>query len=416
MDTSPPAAGVPDPYPLDPYTGDPHAENDLLRRRGPLVRVGMPGGVPAWAVTRHATLQTLLTHPDVSKEPRHWNVWENGGLPEGWPMTAFVTIRGMTTSDGADHRRLRGLVSQAFTPRRVAALHPGIAATTAELLDRMAELPPGPVDLREVFAYPLPLAVICELLGLPEETRHEFHVLAHDLLRVTDDPAAPAARMAALRQLFGGVIALRRREPGDDLTTGLIAARDEDGSRLTDDELFGTMLLMFIAGHETTLNLVVNAVRALFGHSEQRERVISGAVPWSSVVEETLRWDAPVAQFPLRYATADIELDGALIRKGDGILASYAAAGRDPAEYGDRAGRFEPSDPPARHLSLGHGAHYCLGAPLARMEAETALAALFARFPDLAPATAPETLPPSPSVVSNSVESLPVLLGAPAER
>ncbi|MDI5966876.1 cytochrome P450 family protein [Streptantibioticus silvisoli] len=410
MDTSPF-----DIFPLDPYTSDPHAENAQLRQRGPLVRVTMPGGVPAWAVTRHATLQTLLTHPAVSKETRHWHVWEDGGLPEGWPMTAFVTIQGMTTSDGADHRRLRGLVSQAFTPRRVAALHPRITALTAGLLDRMAELPPGPVDLREVFAYPLPLAVICELLGLPEQTRHRLHVLAHDLLRVTDDPPGPAARMATLRQLFGDVIELRRREPGDDLTTGLIAARDEDGSRLTDDELFGTMLLMFIAGHETTLNLLTNAVRALFAHPEQRAAVTGGALPWSAVVEETLRWDAPVAQFPLRYATADIELDGVTIRKGDGILASYAAAGRDPAEYGEHADRFTPTDPPARHLSLGHGIHYCLGAPLARMEAETALGALFTRFPALAPAVPLDTLTPSPTIVSNSTETLPVLLGPAAE-
>ncbi len=410
MDTSPPHPADPTPFPLDPHSRDKHGENARLRERGPLVPVAMPGGVPAWAVTRHATLQTLLTHPDVAKEARHWNVWENGGVPDGWPMTAFVTIKGMTTSDGADHRRLRGLVAQAFTPRRVAALEPRVRAVTGGLLDRMAALPAGPVDLREVFAYPLPLAVICELLGLPEETRHGFHVLAHDLVRVTDDPAAPAARMAALRELFGTVVALRRREPGDDLTTGLIAARDQDGSRLTDDELFGTMLLMFIAGHETTLNLVINAVRALFAHPAQRERAVRGEVSWNAVVEETLRWDAPVAQFPLRYATADIELDGVTIRKGDGILASYGAAGRDPEEYGERAGRFAPSDPPARHLSLGHGAHYCLGAPLARLEAGIALSALFDRFPAIAPATAARDLVPSPTIVSNSVESLPVLL------
>jgi 2-hydroxy-5-methyl-1-naphthoate 7-hydroxylase len=172
---------------------------------------------------------------------------------------------------------------------------------------------------------------------------------------------------------------------------------------------------MFIAGHETTLNLLLNAVRALFAHPDQRARVTGGAVPWSAVVEETLRWDAPVAQFPLRYATADIALDGAVIRKGDGILASYLAAGRDPAEYGDRADRFEPTDPPARHLSLGHGAHYCLGAPLARLEAGIALSALFTRFPHLAPAVPDGDLAPSPTIVSNSVESLPVLREGPGE-
>ncbi|MDF3290351.1 cytochrome P450 family protein [Streptomyces silvisoli] len=397
---------------LDPTRCGLHAENDRLREIGPLVPVELVGGVRAWAVTRHATLQTVLTDPRVSKDIRHWRAWADGTVPGNWPLTAIVAVKAMTTVDGADHRRLRGLVSQAFTSRRVEALRPRVAQLTNELLDRLAQLPPGPVDLRQEFAYPLPLHVVCEMIGLPEERRDELHTLTNVLLRAVDTPEQTASRTGTLHQLLAEVIELRRRDPGDDLTSALIAARDEDGTRLSEAELFGTVLLMFIAGHETTLNLITNAVRALLGHPDQLALVRGGSRPWGAVVEETLRWDSPVAHFPMRYATEDLEIDGATLHRGDAILASYAAAGRDPAQYGERAGHFDVAAPSPRHLSFGHGAHYCLGAQLARLEAEVALPALFDRFPQLAPAVPLAELEPLTTAVSNSTGTLPVLLGA----
>ncbi|MFI8460905.1 cytochrome P450 [Kitasatospora sp. NPDC085464] len=367
----------------------------------------LPGGVVVWAITHHDTLQTLLADPRVGKNPRLWTTFREGRLPEGWPLTNFVSVPGMVTADGDDHRRLRGLVSQAFTPRRIAALAPAIEARTIALLDRVAELE-GEFDLREHFAYPLPMQVIGELLGLALEQQDRLHALSDTLVSSSATPAAAVAAQRDLNALLASVVAAKRAEPGDDLTTDLIAAREAgpstDRQQLSEAELVGTLLLMLVAGHETTLNLITNAVRALLAHPDQLQLVLDGAQPWSAVVEETLRYDSPVGQFPLRYAVEDIEVGDVVIRRGEALLASYAAAGRDAGHHPD-ADRFDLTRQPARHLSLGHGPHFCLGSGLARLEAETALRHLFGRFPWLALAEG-RTNEPIASFVSNSVRTL----------
>ncbi|MEE1822873.1 cytochrome P450 [Streptomyces sp. BE20] len=355
-------------------------------------------------MTHHDTLQELLADPRVGKNPQLWTVFREGRLPEGWPLINFVTVPGMITTDGDDHRRLRGLVTQAFTPRRVAALQPAIEARTVALLDRIAGLE-GEFDLREHFAYPLPMQVIGELLGLPPKQQDELHELSDTLVSSSATPEAAVAAQRALFALLASVVAAKRAEPGDDLTTDLIAAR-EDTDRLSEQELVGTLLLMLVAGHETTLNLITNAVRALLAHPDQLELVLNGTASWSAVVEETLRYDSPVGQFPLRYAVEDIPVGDAVIRRGDALLASYAAAGRDSGHY-EEADRFDLTRKPNRHLSFGHGPHFCLGSGLARMEAETALRSLFARYPELALAQGPAPEPIG-SFVSNSVRTLRV--------
>jgi 2-hydroxy-5-methyl-1-naphthoate 7-hydroxylase len=209
--------------------------------------------------------------------------------------------------------------------------------------------------------------------------------------------------------VLASVAATRMENPGDDLTSALIAAREEDGDRLSEHELIDTLLLMIIAGHETTLNLITNAVRALCAHRDQLKLVQSGKASWSDVVEETLRWDSPVSFFPFRYPTRDLTLDGTVIPKGTPVLAGYSAAGRDKAAHGPDADRFDITrSGGARHLSLGHGPHYCLGSPLARMEATIALEQLFARFPELDLAIPEAELPWHASFVGNSVQKLPV--------
>ncbi|MFE2174267.1 cytochrome P450 [Kitasatospora sp. NPDC058115] len=355
-------------------------------------------------MTHHDTLQGLLADPRVGKNPQLWTTFREGRLPEGWPLITFVTVPGMITADGEDHRRLRGLVTQAFTPRRIAALQPAIEARATALLDRTAGLE-GAFDLREHFAYPLPMQVIGELLGLPPRQQDELHELSDTLVSSSATPEAAVAAQRSLFALLSSVVAAKRAEPGDDLTTALIAAREDD-DRLSESELVGTLLLMLVAGHETTLNLITNAVRALLAHPGQLRLVLDGTVPWSAVVEETLRHDSPVGQFPLRYATEDIPVGDVVIRRGEALLASYAAAGRDGAHHPD-ADRFDVTRQPNRHLSFGHGPHFCLGSGLARLEAETALRLLFERYPALALADGPAPEPIG-SFVSNSVRTLRV--------
>ena len=204
---------------------------------------------------------------------------------------------------------------------------------------------------------------------------------------------------------------MRRGTPGQDLITDLIEVREQDGERLSRSELLDTIELLFIAGHVTTVNLLTNAARAMLTRPDQLALVLSGERPWSAVVEETLRWDSPVAHFPMRYAVRDLEIDGIRLRKGEAVVACFASAGRDPDRYGERAGRFDVAAPQPGHLSFGHGTHFCLGAPLARLEGEVALAALFEAYPRMVLAGPDSGTRPLGTVLGNSTRSLPVLLG-----
>ncbi|MFI8930973.1 cytochrome P450 [Streptomyces sp. NPDC053474] len=409
---------------LDASAGDLHGENRRLRALGPAVRVQLPGGLPAWVLTRHRLLQDILADPRTGKDPAHWSALRAGEVPEGWPLIGMVTNRGMTTADGEEHRRLRDLVAQAFTARRVTAMRPRVEAITRSLLDALAEVGPGPVDLRRHFAYPLPMAVIGDLLGVPDERFDDFRTLSASLTSSVTPPEETLSTQQRLHALLADLVADRRKRPGEDLTSHLIAARDA-GDRLSEPELIGTLILVLVAGHGTTLNLITNATAALLTHPEQRAAVTTGQRPWDAVVEETLRWDPPVAHFPLRYALDDIPVGNVVIPRGEAILASYAAAGRDPDRFGPDAAEFDIARPRPKHLSFGHGPHYCLGASLARLEAGIALPGLFERFPDLDLAVPRAELVPLPSFVSNSVQILPVTLyggqcgpeaGPPASR
>ena len=221
---------------------------------------------------------------------------------------------------------------------------------------------------------------------------------------------------AAYERLYGvlgELVAAKRESPGDDLTSGLIAARDEDDTRLSEQELLDTLVLMISAGHETTVNLLDQAIHALLTHPEQLAHVRAGRATWDDVIEETLRNQAPVASLPLRYAVEDLDLaefggPEVVIAKGDPILAAYAAAGRDPERHGKDADVFDVTRADKEHLAFGHGVHYCLGAPLGRMEARIALPALFERFPSLELAATDEELGSVESFISNGHRRLPV--------
>ncbi len=367
----------------------------------------------AWAITTQPLLKRLLTDPRVSKDPRqHWPAWINGEISPEWPLFTWVAVQNMFTAYGGNHKRLRTLVSKAFTARRTAALRPRVEQLTADLLDGLAALPHGtPVDLREDYAYPIPIQVICELFGVTDEdTREGLRTCIDSIFHTSADPDEVTATHTRIYEVLGQLVAAKRATPGDDMTSILISAREEDGSRLSEQELVDTLLLIISAGHETTVNLLDNAIHALLTHPDQLALVRDGRADWDDVIEETLRFQSPVANLPLRYATEDIELDGLTLRKGDAIVAAYAASGRDPLLHGPGADRFDLTRVTKEHLAFGHGVHYCLGAPLAKLEAAVALPALFERFPRLRLAADPGELRPVESFISNGHRTLPALL------
>jgi 2-hydroxy-5-methyl-1-naphthoate 7-hydroxylase len=412
--------GHPEPLVIDPTGRDIHGEAARVRDRGPLTPVELPDGVGAWAVSDPDLLRRLLTDPRVSKDPRrHWPRWINGEISPEWPLFTWVAVQNMFTAYGGEHKRLRSLVAKAFTARRTNALRPRIEEITAGLLDRVE--PAGRdgqvVDLREGYCYPLPIRVISELFGLPEDQGAELRSVVDSIFHTSATPEEVTDTYARFYAALAKLVALKRESPGDDLTSALIAARDdEDGTRLSEQELLDTLVLMVSAGHETTVNLIDNAIHALLTHPDQLALVRDGRASWDDVIEETLRVQAPVASLPLRYAVEDLAMkefggpEDVVIGKGEAILAAYAAAGRHPGRYGDDADRFDVTRVDKEHLAFGFGVHFCLGAPLGRLEAQIALPALFGRFPDLRLAVPQEELRPVDSFISNGHRSLPVHL------
>ncbi|TLS39592.1 cytochrome P450 [Streptomyces montanus] len=405
---------------IDPSGRDIHGEAARIRAHGPVTRVELPDGVEAWAVSSTELLKRLLTDPRVSKDPRqHWPVWIDGKISPEWPLFTWVAVQNMFTAYGGEHKRLRTLVAKAFTARRTAALQPRVEEITKDLLDGIEEAgrSGGPVDLREEFCYPLPIRVISELFGLPEEKGAELRAVVDSIFHTSATPEEVTDTYARIYAVLSELVATKRAFPGDDLTTALITARDDEGdTRLSEQELLDTLVLMISAGHETTVNLIDNAIHALLTQPEQLAHVRAGRATWDDVIEETLRVQAPVASLPLRYAVEELDLgelggpDGMVIGKGEAILAAYAAAGRDPVRHGEDADRFDVTRLDKEHLSFGHGVHFCLGAPLGRLEARIALPALFDRFPDLRLAVPDEELTPVESFISNGHHTLPAHL------
>jgi cytochrome P450 len=411
--------GDPRPLVIDATGRDIHAEAARIRERGPVTLVELPDGVEAWAVSSPELLKRLLTDPRVSKDPRrHWPRWINGEISPEWPLFTWVAVQNMFTAYGGEHKRLRALVAKAFTARRTAALQPRIEEITKTLLDGLEEAGRrNPVvDLREGFCYPLPIQVISELFGLPEEQGEELRAVVDGIFHTSAEPEEVMDIYTRLYAALGELVALKRRSPGDDLASALIAARDDEGdTRLSEQELLDTLVLMVSAGHETTVNLIDNAIHLLLTHPEQLAQVRSGGASWDDAIEEALRVQAPVASLPLRYAVEDLGMEefggpaGVVIGKGEAILAAYAAAGRDPEKYGADADRFDVARADKEHLAFGYGVHFCLGAPLGRLEARIALPALFDRFPGLRLAEEGE-LEPVDSFISNGHRALPALL------
>ncbi|MFE4871810.1 cytochrome P450 [Streptomyces sp. NPDC056682] len=397
---------------LDPFVGDLDAESAALRAAGPLVRVVLPGGVACYSVTHHAEARRLLTDARLVKDIGAWGAWQRGEIPLDWPLIGLANPgRSMLTVDGEEHRRLRTLVAQALTVRRVERLRAGIEKLTGSMLDRLAARPAGEVvDLKAEFAYPLPMNVVSELMGVDSADHPRMKALFEKFFSTQTPPDEVPGMMADLGELFGRIVESKRRAPGDDLTSALLAA-SEDGDHLTTEEITNTLQLMVAAGHETTISLIVNAVVALETHPAQRELVLTGAVPWENVIEETLRWSTPTSHVLFRFATEDVAVGDRVLPAGEALIVSFGAIGRDEAQHGPTAGDFDVTRAPVRHISFGHGPHVCPGAALSRLEAAVALPALYARFPGLALAVPRAELRNKPIVTQNDLFDLPVRLG-----
>ena len=405
------------PIVLDRSGQDIHAEGRRLRAEGPVTRVELPGGFLAWSVTSYETAKSILTDERFSKDPRrNWPAFINGEVPPNWEMITWAVMDNMTTRDGADHTRLRRLVSPAFTTRQVEMARPQIEKIVNELLDAMAEQPAGSVvDFKAMFGYPLPARVICDLFGVPAEARDTVLRGSQVNSNTTNSQDEAEANVHQWHQAMTDLVAYKQEHPSDDLTSLLISSSpggDDNGRPLTAEEMVGTLHLMLGAGSETLSNVLVHAVLDILTHPEQRALVENGEYTWGDVMDETVRKEGAVAQLPFRYAAEDVEIGGVHIAQGDLVLIAYAAVGRDPEVHGDTADDFDITRADKTNLSFGYGAHRCVGMPLAVLQASIALPAVFERFPDMRLAVPVERLRPQGTFIMNGFAELPVHLTA----
>lgn len=396
---------------VDPMVQDLDGETERLRHSAPLARLDLLG-VPAWTVTRHAEARRLLVDPRLVKNLDAWGLWQSGEVTHAWPLIGMIDAgRSMFTVDGEEHRRLRTKTSQALTPRRLEAIRPDIEKFTEELLDALsAQGKDGVVDLKAVFAQPLPMRVVGLLMGVDEALHPMLTRQYKAFFSMLTPQEDRLALLAELDVFYAELVREKTARPTDDLTSALILA-EEGGEPLTEEEVVGNLKAMVAAGHETTIGLVLNAVRALLAHPDQLRKVLDGEIPWETVIEETLRWDTPTTHLLMRFATEDIQVGDQVIAKGEGVVISYRAIGRDTAQHGEDADAFDITRPtPIRHMTFGHGPHICPGAALSRVEAGIALPALFGRFPELKLAIEDDEIRKLPVMTQNDMEAFPVLL------
>ncbi|MEZ0065816.1 cytochrome P450 [Streptacidiphilus sp. MAP12-20] len=382
---------------------DPYAVYRGLHEVGPVHRIAGTDGLPAWLVTGYDDVRQALGDPRLSLDKR--NAAPGGYRGLALPPALDANLLNM---DPPDHTRIRRLVAQAFTPRRVEQLRDPTRKTADQLLDAIA--PQGRADLIAAYAAPLPITVICELLGVTPADRGDFRAWTDAL--ITPDPARPTQAKEAVGSMLAfltRLIAGKRANPADDLLSALIAVRDEE-DRLSEDELMSLAFLILFAGYENTVHLIGNATLALLSHPDQLQALRSDPGRLGAAVEELARYDGPAPLAIRRFPVEDITIGGVTIPVGDTVLLSLAAAQRDPRRF-SQPDRLDISRDSTGHLALGHGIHYCLGAPLARMETEIALAALLDRFPHLTLDTPPDELRWRPSIRARGLLSLPVHLG-----
>jgi len=399
------------------FATNPYPAYAWLREHAPVHKTRLPSGVEAWLVTRYADAKQALADQRLSKNPAHHDEPAHAKGKTGIPgerkaelMTHLLNI------DPPDHTRLRRLVSKAFTPRRVAEFAPRVQELTDHLIDQFADK--GSADLIHDFAFPLPIYAICDLLGVPREDQDDFRDWAGMMIRHGGGPRGGVARSVKKMRGYLAELIHRKREalpehptPGEDLISGLIRASDH-GEHLSENEAAAMCFVLLFAGFETTVNLIGNGVHALLRNAEQRaliqdsiEREQLGLVDLG--IEELLRFDGPVEMATWRFATESMEIGGQRIAVGDPVLVVLAAANRDPDRF---AGPdiLDVSRRDNQHLGYGHGIHYCLGAPLARLEGRIALTTLLHRLPDLRLADSSTELRWRGGLIMRGLRNLPV--------
>ena len=387
------------------FVADPHRYYAWMRREAPVYR-GRMSYLPdqdIYFLSRYRDCVNLVT------DPRFRRVVEGA---ETFPVPEairFMTTDSMIMMDDPEHRRLRKLVSGPFTPRAIARLGDRVETVTRELLDSFE--PGRRIDLQQAYALPIPVTVINEMVGVPEQDRDIFHDGMKLLIEgmATYGIEGAAARMEGLIDYVRGLIERRRADPGEDIMTGLIHA-SEDGDSLSDDEVVAMVFLLVVAGHETTYNLITNGVATLLTHPDQLALLREQPELIGSAVEEILRHSSPIGGTKPNFAAEDVELHGVTIPRGAMVFPLLASANRDPEVFTD-PDTFDITRDPNHHIAFSKGNHFCLGASLARMETRIALANLIERFPDLRLAVDPDELSTLAVPLMNRLNGLPVVLG-----
>jgi cytochrome P450 PksS len=389
------------------FKADPYPYFARLREEAPVHRIILGDKRPAWLVTRYDDVVTVLKDDRFVKDKRSAMNRDQIAREPWIPAMLKPLERNMLDSDAPEHTRLRGLVHRAFSPRLVENMRGRIQRLTDELLDAIA--PRGQMDLIRDYALPIPTTIIAEMLGVPLRDRHKFQRWSNTIVSTVPSKLAMFKAIPALiffLRYIRKLVQIRRADPQDDLVSALLEAR-EAGDTLSEDELLAMISLLLIAGHETTVNLIGNGILALIEHPDQMDRLRNDPSLIKPAVEELLRYDGPLETATERYAREDTTIAGVTIPRGEIVFAVLASANRDERQF-DHASTLDLSREPNRHVAFGQGMHFCLGAPLARLEGQIAINSLLRRIPDLRLGVPRQALRRRPGLVLHGLKSLPV--------
>lgn len=381
----------------------PHEVLARLRQQGPVLPIVLPRGLPGWVVTGYAEGRALLADPRLSKDSSRMRAIF---AQHGRGVVDDSLAAHMLNSDPPSHTRLRKLVNKAFTARAVSRLRPRIQEIADELLAGVAEK--GRVDLLEEYAFPLPITVICELLGVPAKDRNDFRTWSNTIVGKST-PENLRKHSAALAEYLRELAAQKRARPTEDLYSDLVHTSDE-GDVLSEQELLSMGFLLLVAGHETTVNLIGNGIHALLRHPDQLELLRRDRSLLPNAIEEFLRFDGPVNLATLRFTSEPVRVGDVEIPAGEFVMVSLIGGNNDAARFPE-PGRLDVTRQANGHLAFGHGIHYCVGAPLARLEGEIAIGSLLDRFDSLELDGEPQGLRWRDSTLIRGLETLPVILG-----
>ncbi|WP_340398436.1 cytochrome P450 [Paenibacillus sp. FSL H8-0079] len=380
------------------FTHNPYPVYEKLRKEEPVFRVMFPHGEFGWIITRYEDAVQILKDPRFTKD-----IAKRYG-----PENQSIFVNNMLFSDPPDHRRLRGLVQKAFTPKLIADMRSHIQEIADDLLDNLASQ--EKMNLIDDFAFPLPIIVISEILGVPLEDQDKFRMWSNSIIDASSSEHAEMFEQHAreFTEYLNAWFAKVRKDPGNDLISQLVTAEDS-GQQLSENELLGVVSLLIIAGHETTVNLIGNGILALLEHPEQRELLIKQPELIHKAIEEMLRYNGPVEFSTSRWALEDIEFRGQHIAQGELVIVALDSANRDEQQFKD-ADVFDITREKSSHLAFGTGIHLCLGAPLARLEGEIAVSTLLNRFPNMQLQTDVNELEWRPGMIVRGVKEIPVQL------